>query len=169
MYKNIFGKCYQFFSSKLATSSFVLRQVLVKTILTEARPRVLRDLHNLFGLPMFSVNYVLKTSIGCCQINLLVLYFTGITLYYLVVLYCIIIIAYPKIWVVNFFEIFLSNLYSLCSLIVKPVLCVISYSNLFYRCNSICCVWNLTQKIWVSNIYIRKRYRNLEIELYLMH
>ena len=41
-------------------SSFVLMQMFVKGLLIGARPRVFRDVPNSFGLPMFSVNFVLK-------------------------------------------------------------------------------------------------------------
>ena len=34
--------------------------MFVKGLLKEARPRVFRDFNNSFGLPMFSVNFVLK-------------------------------------------------------------------------------------------------------------
>ena len=34
--------------------------MFVKGLLIEARPRVFRDFHNSFGLPMFSVNFALK-------------------------------------------------------------------------------------------------------------
>ena len=44
-------------------SSFALRQMFVKGLLIEARPKVFRDFHNSFGLPMFSVNFVLKNSV----------------------------------------------------------------------------------------------------------
>ena len=61
--QKIFLKMLAFFlSSKLVMSSFVLRQMFVKGLLIEARPRVFRDFHNSFGLPMFSVNFVLKNS-----------------------------------------------------------------------------------------------------------
>ena len=49
-------------SSKLVTLSFVLRQMFDKGILIEAVPRVFRDLHKFFDLPMFSSNFVLKKS-----------------------------------------------------------------------------------------------------------
>ena len=52
-----------FLSSKLVTSCFVLRQKIVKGRLVEARPSVFRDFHNSFGLPMCSVNFVIKNSI----------------------------------------------------------------------------------------------------------
>ena len=44
-------------------SSFALRQMFVKGLLIEGRRKVFRDLHNSFGLPIFSVNFVLKNSI----------------------------------------------------------------------------------------------------------
>ena len=49
-------------SSKLVMPSFALRQMFVKGLLIEARSKVHRDVHNSFGLPMFSVNFVLKNS-----------------------------------------------------------------------------------------------------------
>ena len=58
-------------------SSFVLRQMFVKGLLIEARPRVFRDFHNSFGLPMFSVNFVLKNEFFYL-ISFWVLYFTSI-------------------------------------------------------------------------------------------
>ena len=36
--------------------------MFVKGSLIEARPRVFRDFYTFFGLPMFSVNFVLKNS-----------------------------------------------------------------------------------------------------------
>ena len=36
--------------------------MLVKGLFIEARPRAFRDFHNSFGLPMFSVDFVLKNS-----------------------------------------------------------------------------------------------------------
>ena len=41
-------------------SSFVLRQMFAKGLLIEARPTVFRDFHISFGLPMLSVNFVVK-------------------------------------------------------------------------------------------------------------
>ena len=43
-------------------SFFALRQMFAREFLIEARPRVFREFHNSFGLPMFSVNFVLKNS-----------------------------------------------------------------------------------------------------------
>ena len=66
-----------FLSSKLVMSSFALRQMFVKGLLIEARPKVFRDFHNSFGLPMFSVNFVLKNSIFFYLISFCVLYFAS--------------------------------------------------------------------------------------------
>ena len=66
-----------FFSSKLAMSSFALRQMFVKGLLIDTRPRVFRDFQNSFGLPMFSVNFVLKNDFFCL-ISFWVLYFVSI-------------------------------------------------------------------------------------------
>ena len=63
MQKENFKMLAFFLSSKLVISSFVLRQMFVKGLLTETRPRVFRDFQNSIGLPMFSVNFVLKISI----------------------------------------------------------------------------------------------------------
>ena len=52
-----------FLSSKLVISSFALRQMFVKGLLTEAGPKVFRDFHNSFVLPILSVNFVLKNSV----------------------------------------------------------------------------------------------------------
>ena len=61
--QKIFLKMLAFFlSSKLVMSPFVLRQMFIKGVLIEARPRVFREFHNSFGLPMFSVNFALKNS-----------------------------------------------------------------------------------------------------------
>ena len=51
--------------------------MFVKGLLIEARPRVFRDFHNSFGLPMFSVNFVLKNSIFSYLISFCVLYFAS--------------------------------------------------------------------------------------------
>ena len=51
-----------FFSSKLVTLSFVLRQMFVEGLFIEARPRVLREIHYSFGWPMLSVNFALKNQ-----------------------------------------------------------------------------------------------------------
>ena len=39
--------------------------MFVKGLLIEAIPRIFKDFHNSFGLPMFSVNFVSRNS-GVC-------------------------------------------------------------------------------------------------------
>ena len=121
-----------FFSSKLVTSFFVLRQMFVQGLSIEDRSRVFSDFHNSLGLPMFSVNFILKVSIFFRLI---------ISEYYISPQYKV--IAYLNIRFSEPFEIFLASFYSLCNLIIKPFLCVVLYSNFFYWCNIIYCVSNL--------------------------
>ena len=58
--------------------SFVLRQMVVKGLLIEARPTVFRDFHYSFGLPMLSVNFVIKNLFFFCLITFCVLYLASI-------------------------------------------------------------------------------------------
>ena len=52
--------------------------MVVKGLLIEARPTVFRDFHYSFGLPMLSVNFVIKNLFFFCLITSCVLYLASI-------------------------------------------------------------------------------------------